>query len=278
MNALAASRFAWVVPALIFAPAPLCAQDEPPITPIPYLSVMPNYIDSPQEDTEFDAFEFWNGKTMVRVEGKRWGHIYQVKEGAARASALQVHRNYINAVKAMGGTVVYDGKNQEGYPHLLLKASKQGKDIWIQINHDGEGYGFWIRMVEAEAMKQDVTASGLMKALESEGHVALDVRFATSKADILPESKPVLDQMIALMKENAGLNVSIEGHTDNSGDPKANKGLSERRAQAVVAALKNAGVAAGRMSAAGWGSEKPVADNGTAEGRAKNRRVELVKK
>ena len=102
--------------------------------------------------------------------------------------------------------------------------------------------------------------------------------FATSKADILPESNAVVAQMIALLKENPGLKVSIEGHTDNSGDAKANKGLSERRAQAVLAALKTAGIPAGRLSAAGWGSEKPVADNGTAEGKAQNRRVELVKK
>ena len=163
-------------------------------------------------------------------------------------------------------------------PILVLKAAKPGKNIWIQITGDTEGYEYYIRMVEEEGMKQDVTSSGLMKALESEGHVALDVRFATSKADILPESKPVLEQMIALLKENPSLKVSIEGHTDNVGDTKANKALSERRAASVVAALKAAGLAPGRLTAAGWGSEKPLADNTTEAGRAKNRRVELVKK
>jgi outer membrane protein OmpA-like peptidoglycan-associated protein len=239
---------------------------------------MPNYQDFSQDDREFDATEFWNGKAMVRVEGKYWNRHFTQKEDTSKASSLQIHRNYISAVKGMGGTVVFEGDDPEGARILVLKAAKQGKEIWIQIKVESEGFEYRLRMVETEAMKQDVTVSGLMKALETQGRVALDVRFATSKADILPESKSILDQMIALMKENPGLKVSIEGHTDNSGDAKANKGLSERRAQAVVAALKAAGVDPGRMSAAGWGSEKPVADNSSAEGKAQNRRVELVKK
>lgn len=260
----------------LFAAPHACAQDG--AQPIPFLSVLPNYSDSVQNDKEFDAYEFWNGKAMIRVEGKLWDRLYQIKTDATRASVLQIKRNYTNAVKAMGGTVIFDGMDPEGGPILVLKASKPGKNIWIQINCEPEGFEYYIRMVEEEAMKQDVTSSGLMKALESEGHVALDVRFATSKADILSESKPVLDQMIALLKENPTLKVAIEGHTDNAGDAKANKTLSERRAASVVAALKAAGIAPGRLSAAGWGSEKPVADNATEAGRALNRRVELVKK
>ena len=260
---------------ILVAPAGL-AQDAP--QPPPYLSVMPNYDETYQNDKEFEAFDFWNGKAMVHVEGRYWERQYRPKEGATRASLLQIKRNYSNAVKGMGGSVVFDGLDEGGNPLLMLKASKAGKEIWIQFNLDSEGYEYTIHMIEKEAMKQDITASGLMKALESDGHVALDVRFATSKADILPESKPVLDQMIALMKENPSLKVSIEGHTDGAGNAAANKSLSEKRAQSVVAALKAAGIAADRLTAAGWGSEKPIADNKTEEGRAKNRRVELVKK
>ena len=261
----------------LFAAPHAQAQDAP--APIPYLSVLPNYEETVQNDKEFDAYEFTNGKSMTRVEGRFWERLHHVKDGVTRASTLQIKRNYINAVKALGGTVVFDSNDADnGSPILVLKASKAGKNIWMQITGDSEGYEYYIRMVEEEAMKQDITSSGLMKALESEGHVALDVRFATSKADILPESKPVLEQMIALLKENPSLKVSIEGHTDNVGDAKANKALSERRAASVVSALKVAGIAADRLAAAGWGSEKPMADNLTEAGRAKNRRVELVKK
>ncbi len=74
------------------------------------------------------------------------------------------------------------------------------------------------------------------------------------------------------------LRVSIEGHTDNVGDPAANKKLSSDRANAVMNALIAKGIDKSRLSSVGWGQEKPVADNGTDEGRAKNRRVEIVKK
>jgi len=72
--------------------------------------------------------------------------------------------------------------------------------------------------------------------------------------------------------------VSIEGHTDNVGQAAANKTLSEQRAKSVMAAVVKGGVAASRVSAVGWGQERPIADNRSEEGRAKNRRVEIVKK
>jgi len=72
--------------------------------------------------------------------------------------------------------------------------------------------------------------------------------------------------------------VSIEGHTDNAGQPAANKILSEQRARSVMNAVVKGGVDAARISAVGWGQERPIADNRSEEGRAKNRRVEIVKK
>ena len=89
---------------------------------------------------------------------------------------------------------------------------------------------------------------------------------------------PMLDQMLDLMQRNADLKVEIQGHTDNVGKPDANMRLSEERARAVMKALVDRGVAADRMTAKGYGDTQPVADNSTDEGRAKNRRVELVKK
>ncbi|HEY8714481.1 MAG TPA: OmpA family protein [Candidatus Acidoferrum sp.] len=80
-----------------------------------------------------------------------------------------------------------------------------------------------------------------------------------------------------LVQQDADLKLKVEGHTDNQGNAAANQALSERRAQAVVAWLTAHGVQASRLSAEGLGQTKPVADNGSEEGRAKNRRVELVK-
>jgi outer membrane protein OmpA-like peptidoglycan-associated protein len=79
------------------------------------------------------------------------------------------------------------------------------------------------------------------------------------------------------MEQNPDLKLRVEGHTDNQGGAAANQALSEKRAQAVVSWLTSHGVTAIRLKAQGFGQTKPVADNGTEEGRAKNRRVELAK-
>lgn len=81
-----------------------------------------------------------------------------------------------------------------------------------------------------------------------------------------------------MLTTESNLVVSIEGHTDDTGTPAHNRLLSQQRAEAVVAALVGRGIAAGRLSATGWGQEKPVADNRTEEGRARNRRVEIVRR
>jgi outer membrane protein OmpA-like peptidoglycan-associated protein len=82
---------------------------------------------------------------------------------------------------------------------------------------------------------------------------------------------------VKLLEDNPDLSLTVEGHTDNVGAPDYNKRLSDDRARSVVAALTAKGIEARRLKAAGFGQDKPVADNGTEEGRAKNRRVELVK-
>ncbi|WP_414555007.1 OmpA family protein [Stenotrophomonas forensis] len=84
--------------------------------------------------------------------------------------------------------------------------------------------------------------------------------------------------MLQLLQGDPALKLSIEGHTDNSGAVAHNRSLSEDRARSVVAALTARGIAAGRLQAAGFGADKPVADNGSEEGKARNRRVELVKR
>jgi OOP family OmpA-OmpF porin len=88
----------------------------------------------------------------------------------------------------------------------------------------------------------------------------------------------ILDSAAAALKAAAAIKVEVGGHTDNAGTPDGNLRLSQERAQAVMAALVQRGIAAARMTAKGYGQATPVADNRTEEGRAKNRRVELVKK
>jgi outer membrane protein OmpA-like peptidoglycan-associated protein len=127
-------------------------------------------------------------------------------------------------------------------------------------------------------MTQEITANLMWEKLQKEGFISLQINFDTNKAVIKPESLPLIKQIVDLMKGQPSLKVSIEGHTDNQGTAAANKVLSLDRAKAVAAAVAAEGVKADRMSAVGWGQEKPIADNRTEDGRAINRRVELVKK
>lgn len=129
-----------------------------------------------------------------------------------------------------------------------------------------------IRVAESET---DV----LYDALAAKGRWATQgILFATGKAELQPESRPVLKEIASTLKEHVELKILIEGHTDNVGVAASNLTLSDARAAAVKAALvADFGIDAGRISTKGFGDTKPSAPNTTAEGRAQNRRVEIVK-
>ena len=103
------------------------------------------------------------------------------------------------------------------------------------------------------------------------------VQFETGSADLLADSNAVLDKVAETAQKYPDLRLRVEGHTDNVGAPTANQTLSEKRSQAVVTWLSSHGIEGDRLKAKGWGQSKPVDDNKTEDGRAKNRRVELVK-
>lgn len=99
--------------------------------------------------------------------------------------------------------------------------------------------------------------------------------FDFDKSDIRPDSRPVLDEAAALLRQNKDINSSVEGHTDALGSDEYNQALSIRRAEAVFRFLVNRGVAPERLEVSGFGESRPVADNDTESGRAQNRRVEI---
>lgn len=104
---------------------------------------------------------------------------------------------------------------------------------------------------------------------------AKNIFFATGSVKLLVKSNKSLDDVAKLMSEDANLKLDIEGHTDNTGKPEKNQTLSENRAKSVYDYLVKKGVDASRLKSAGYGQDKPIADNKTAAGRTKNRRVEL---
>jgi outer membrane protein OmpA-like peptidoglycan-associated protein len=118
----------------------------------------------------------------------------------------------------------------------------------------------------------------LAREIKSKGFATIYVNFDVDKATIKPESQPTIDNVAKMLTDNPDLNLTIAGHTDSSGTMAHNKTLSENRAQAVLQALVGRGIAADRLASVGFGQEKPIADNATEAGKAKNRRVELIKK
>lgn len=283
-SAMAKTRFCLLLVALLAGSLRGFAQDDADGTKDnPYFSRMPNFYIHDSGDKEFSSYTFFDGKQLVPLEGKFYQTTYWIKDGVEkRPSTLQIRRNFVTAIKNQGGTVLFDGATdvyedtRQGVTILTAKVGRQGRELWLEIWPGEDEYT--ITLVEKELMRQDVTATNMLEAINTNGYIALDIHFETGKAVIQPESRPILEQITTLLKQNASLKLSIEGHTDNVGDAKSNKTLSEDRAKAVMAAIVSAGVKAERLSATGFGAERPVADNRTEEGRAKNRRVELVKK
>lgn len=103
-----------------------------------------------------------------------------------------------------------------------------------------------------------------------------NITFDTNRADVRPQFQPVLDQLAGSINQYPGTVVQIEGHTDSVGAAAYNQTLSENRAQSVRSYLIQRGVASNRLQAIGYGLTRPIADNATAEGRAQNRRVEVL--
>lgn len=210
-------------------------------------------------------------------------YYYNYDKGGKGKSPLQIIKNYENAVVNNGGKMIYKNTNAldadlEASYHLTTK----DKEYWVRVANlggtpnDVEHYTLYI--LEMEPMKQEVKASEMFEALNKEGSVALYINFETGKSDIKPESLPIIEQIVEMLKQNPNLKVSVEGHTDNIGSEKSNQTLSENRAKSVMDALMAKGIDKSRLSYKGWGATKPIADNSTEEGRAKNRRVEIVKK
>jgi outer membrane protein OmpA-like peptidoglycan-associated protein len=239
----------------------------------PLISRFPGGHINSCEKMEFEAADFPlatgpNGEAHQKhLEG-----AYQYWDIATRqgVSPIQVYRNFENAMKAAGIAIDYANPPDQLVGH-------KGK-TWIYIDNRGDYY--YQTIITEQAMTQEVTAdaSSLNDEINKSGHVAVyGIHFDTGKSAILPESEDSLKQILALMNQNADLKLRVEGHTDNQGAAAANQTLSEKRAQAVMGWLIANGVDAGRLSAKGLGQTKPVADNTSDEGRAKNRRVELVK-
>ncbi len=245
----------------------------------PLFTRMPGYFIYRCKEAQFEAQKFRVGeKRKVReeaIEGRWTQVIYNFDKagGATPPSRVQVLRNYRNAVESIGGQVLYDEDGQ-----LTARIAKDGLEHWVLAGEYGGAVTLTI--VERKGMAQDVLANAdaFAKDLEATGHAAVyGIYFDTGLAVLKPESAPALSEIAKLLAAKPDLKVRLVGHTDSVGALDANMKLSQARAEAALAALTGQhGVAAARLSAHGVGPLSPVASNASEEGRAKNRRVELV--
>lgn len=220
------------------------------------------------------AFDVGGGKKET-IGGHTWTLRYYPVANQQPASEIQILRNFENAVTKLGGTVLSSPKSRRN-----MKIARDGNEFWVELWAEFTGkYGFTI--IEREEMAQTIEASAevFSNDLKNTGRAAVyGIYFDTGKSDIKPESTPAIEEIAKMLNADAALKIYVVGHTDNVGALDNNIRLSQARADAVVQALAGShAIAASRLKAFGSGPYSPVASNDAETGRAKNRRVELVK-
>jgi OmpA-OmpF porin, OOP family len=279
----------------------------------PLLTRYPGFLIAEYTFTEFDEFTLPLGKLASeskpekseRLEGK----ITRIKyQGPVGRSVLEIYRNYESALKKAGFQFLFTCANDQGcgggnpklhaatgdedwncsggQRYVSAKLSRPQGDAYVSL-HIGQfgdlqvGAAVVLYVVEVKPMQGGlvtVDAATLAGDITKSGHSAVyGIYFDTAKAEVKPESDAAIAEIAKLLQQDAQLRLLVVGHTDSAGALASNMELSKRRADAVVRALTaKHGIAAPRLNAQGAGPLAPVASNKSEEGRAKNRRVELV--
>ncbi len=263
---------------------------------------------------EFDEFALPLGPVVDEnkitksqpLEGKITRIVYVAP---AERTVVEVFRNYQDALKKAGFETLFScgpqgcgstvanayansGDNldywgpQHGIHYVSAKLARPEGDVYVSLLIDNQGpdsrANIELYVIEVKPMESNlitVNAASLANDINHTGHASVyGIYFDTGKADIKPESDATLKEIAKLLQGDPKLKLYVVGHTDNQGALDLNMDLSRRRADAVLAALTTKyAVPAGRLRAYGSGPYAPVASNDSEDGRAKNRRVELVK-
>jgi outer membrane protein OmpA-like peptidoglycan-associated protein len=247
----------------------------------PAFSRMAGYYINTFEHQQFSVFEF-GLEPAKSVEGEYWSFQYILNDGARKAGPLQIGRNYTNLIRQRGGLLLLEQLDSSGGTAIARLPITGGGNLWLQVRVSNGGDVYDLDIIQEAVMTQEVTftADSLAAALDATGAVTVHaILFDSGRATIQPGSAQALTVIAEMLRANPNLNLEIQGHTDNVGLPRANLLLSRERAAAVKAYLvETAGIAASRLTTAGLGDTRPIAENSTERGRAQNRRVELLRR
>jgi OOP family OmpA-OmpF porin len=278
------------------------------LPPFPFFqppSGLASVLDAKDRNVAFDREHMIAGDKVIALEGKAYRDQFALTDPAQREySALEFQRNYADAIAALGGVeasrvqytdavdAAFGGREAvdkhyhgacagidcENHTYVIRK---DGAEYWIQVSTGAVPLQGYVTVLERKAMQGKLAyldANALKKTLDAEGHVALYIEFDTDRASLRPEALPALDEVARLLASDESMRLKVEGHTDATGAPEHNRELSKQRAETVVSTLVAKGVAPARLSASGFGSDQPLVKETDEASRAKNRRVELVKK
>ena len=256
-------------------------KEHPLIRPFPGSTLDPNGSYEDFSEFTFRITDVKTGKEGKKtVQGKFWTLTYRLRDATGRFndkshSILEYRENYKQAALEKGGSVLYE---KEGYLTFTLPGD-DGGTTWCEVH-------IWnfsqqdLRIIEEKGFAKSLTfgPAEMKAALDTDGRVSLyGILFDVDKATLKPESEKQLQHVVILMKDYPDLKLQVQGHTDDQGADDYNLKLSQKRAETVAAYLGLFGIDPGRLAPKGFGETRPVAPNTTEEGRAKNRRVELVK-
>lgn len=249
---------------------------------------------------KFDVCFFPVNGVMTSFEGKLYKTNVTAKPGEEFSQryfekSIEDYLNSIGAVKVFDGEITkeeYDRYNKKdtnkgnegdiGYTDEQIKfyviRSKSKGNIYVQFSSNNAAGK--LNILQEEVFQQTikkVTADDIAKDLTEKGKSILYINFDVDKATISTDGKEVVNEIAQALKKNTALKIAIEGHTDNTGDAAHNKKLSNDRANAVLSTLIAQGIDKSRLSAKGFGAERPLVANDSEDNKSKNRRVELVK-
>jgi len=217
-------------------------------------------------------------KVTKEVSGEYWRLRYEMLDSSGEKirsiSRGEIIGNYISAALEKGGT-----EHSKGSNFLVFSVPrKDGGQTWAKLIVSSSDYTLEIIDEKPLVPVLSFGAEELKKVLDSEGRIAVyGINFAVDSDRLQLGAEKVLAEFVKLMTLYRDLKIEIQGHTDNTGVAQHNLDLSSRRAETVKKIMVLYGIESSRLVSKGYGMTKPIESNDTEEGRAKNRRVELVK-